>query len=126
MSRLWIVTLALLLLTGCATGSVPSSPPANIAGVWEGNWSGQAGHGQVKVELKQEGAYVTGTIWAGGAVLSGGSSEVSGLMYGNEFDGRFFAGGSSASLLVKVKSDSAEGSVIAGGTQNQVTLRRVR
>ena len=65
----------MVVIGGCAGGaSMPSEPPSvNVTGKWAGTWSFQnpsMGGGQVTMDLKQDGAKVTGPMSVSGPTSS--------------------------------------------------------
>jgi hypothetical protein len=86
----WVVIgLILVFGAGCASSSSSSpaaavtGPPANVAGSWSGGFYGPLSN-SVSMQLKQQGAAVTGTIDVGGrADLSGG---ITGTVKGNTLE----------------------------------------
>ena len=67
-----LVAGLMVVIGGCAGGaSVPSEPPSvNVTGKWAGTWSFQnpsMGGGQVTMDLKQDGAKVTGPMSVSGS-----------------------------------------------------------
>jgi hypothetical protein len=64
----------LVALGGCAGASPPMSPPSvNVTGKWAGTWSFRnpaLGGGQVTMDLKQDGAKVTGPMNVSGPTSS--------------------------------------------------------
>jgi hypothetical protein len=71
--KLLVVGL-IVVIGGCAGASTPSEPPSvNVTGKWAGTWSFQnpsMGGGQVTMDLKQDGAKVTGPMSVSGPTSS--------------------------------------------------------
>jgi hypothetical protein len=116
------IALAILVVcvAGCAgTGgavSAPAGPPANVAGSWAGSTVGPGG-GATRLELKQDGAVVTGTIAiAGRPDLSG---PIQGTVSGNTVRVRLTSGFGGTGELT-VSQDTITGMVGGAG----VALRR--
>jgi hypothetical protein len=69
LQRLLIAGL-MVVVGGCAGASTPSeSPSVNVTGKWAGTWSFRnpaMGGGQVSMDLKQDGAKVTGPMSVSG------------------------------------------------------------
>ncbi len=86
----FVIGLILVFGAGCASSSTSSSapsaavgPPANVAGSWSGGFYGPLSN-SVSMQLKQQGAAVTGNIEVGGrADLSGG---ITGTVKGNTLE----------------------------------------
>jgi hypothetical protein len=93
----------IMLLAGCAAGaSTPAAPPSvNVTGKWNGTWSFRnpaMGGGQVIMDLKQDGAKVTGPMTVTGPTSSE-PTNFAGTVSGNEI--RLDAAYGSGSLTVK-------------------------
>ena len=71
--KLLVVGL-MVVIGGCAGASTPSEPPSvNVTGKWAGTWSFRnpsMGGGQVTMDLKQDGAKVTGPMSVSGPTSS--------------------------------------------------------
>ena len=69
-----LVAGLMVAISGCASGGTSSEPPSvNVTGKWQGTWSyrNQAmGGGQVMMDLKQDGARVTGPMSVTGPTSS--------------------------------------------------------
>ena len=64
----------LIAVGGCAGASAPTAPPSvNVTGKWAGTWSFRnpsLGGGQITMDLKQDGATVTGPMSVSGPTSS--------------------------------------------------------
>ena len=69
-----LVAGLMVVIGGCAGASTPSEPPSvNVTGKWAGTWSFRnpaLGGGQVTMDLKQDGAKVTGPMSVSGPTSS--------------------------------------------------------
>ena len=69
-----VVAGLIVVLGGCAGASTPAAPPSvNVTGKWAGTWSFRnpaMGGGQVSMDLKQDGAKVTGPMSVSGPTSS--------------------------------------------------------
>jgi hypothetical protein len=81
-----IVAGLMVVIGGCASASTPASPPSvNVTGKWAGTWSYRnpaLGGGQVSMDLKQDGAKVTGPMSVSGPT-SAEPTNFSGTVSGN-------------------------------------------
>ena len=83
--KLLVVGL-MVVIGGCAGASTPSEPPSvNVTGKWVGTWSYQnptMGGGPLTMDLKQDGAKVTGPMIVGGPTPAD-PTNFSGTVSGN-------------------------------------------
>ena len=68
--RRLVVAGLMVAIGGCASASTPAAPPSvNVTGKWAGTWSFRnptMGSGQVSMDLKQDGAKVSGPMTVSG------------------------------------------------------------
>jgi len=133
----WSLLLALIgavaVAGGCAAATVPAGPVPQVAGTWEGqiNPSGEMlgqqslPSGFTRLQLTQQGAWVTGTLTGPGF-----NGAVSATLYGprlsGSFDGQTLGApaiGVSATLDGTFKGDAFRGALDQTG---QLTLKRIR
>lgn len=122
-ARRFLLAGLVVVFAGCAgTASTPSAPPsANVTGKWAGTWSFRnpaMGGGQVIMDLKQDGAKVSGPMTVTGPTSSE-PTNFQGTMSGNEI--KLDAAYGSGSLTVK--GDEMTGQVY-GIMQATVTVKR--
>jgi hypothetical protein len=81
-----LVAGLVVVIGGCAGASTPTAPPSvNVTGKWAGTWSFRnpsMGGGQVSMDLKQDGAKVTGPMNVSGPTSSE-PTNFSGTVSGN-------------------------------------------
>ena len=114
----------IVVLGGCAGASTPAAPPSvNVTGKWNGTWSFRnpaMGGGQVIMDLKQDGARVTGPMTVTGPTSSE-PTNFAGTVSGNTIT--LDAAYGSGSLTVK--GDEMSGQVY-GIMQANVNVKRQR
>lgn len=114
----------MVVIGGCAGASKPSEPPSvNVTGKWAGTWSFQnpaMGGGQISMDLKQDGAKVTGPMSVTGPTSSEPTS-FQGTVSGNTI-ALEAAHGSGA---LTVKGDEMTGTIY-GIMPAKVSLKRQR
>ena len=114
----------IVVLGGCAGASTPAAPPSvNVTGKWNGTWSFRnpaMGGGQVIMDLKQDGAKVTGPMTVTGPTSSE-PTNFQGTVSGNTINLEA-AHGSGA---LTVKGDEMTG-MVYGIMPATVTLKRQR
>jgi hypothetical protein len=81
------LSLAVLVLGGCA--SKPSVPPGvlDLSGVWEGTWNGgEVGRGRITLKLEQLGTRVSGDLKMSGATaISATDGPIKGVVTDTTF-----------------------------------------
>jgi hypothetical protein len=81
-----VIAGLIVVLGGCAGASTPAGPPSvNVTGKWAGTWSFRnpaMGGGQVSMDLKQDGARVTGPMNVSGPT-SAEPTNFAGTVSGN-------------------------------------------
>lgn len=123
--RRFLLAGLVVVFAGCAgAASTPSAPPsANVTGKWAGTWSFRnpaMGGGQVIMDLKQDGAKVSGPMTVTGPTSSE-PTNFQGTMSGNTIN--LDAAYGSGSLTVK--GDEMTGQVY-GIMQATVNVKRQR
>jgi len=129
----WSVGLLGALAAGCASAPAPAGPVALVSGTWEGRITptgpvlGQPSpaSGPVRMELRQRGAWVEGSI-SGPGFTGGVSGELHGNRLSGSFDGETLAGAAvsvSAVLDGVFKGDTLAAVLDYGG---RMTLKRLR
>jgi hypothetical protein len=116
----------MVVIAGCAGGGAgkPSEPPSvNVTGKWTGTWAFRnqtMGSGQVSMDLKQDGARVTGPMTVSGPT-SAEPTNFAGTVSGNTIvlDAAYGSG------TLTVKGDEMSG-MVYGIMPATVTLRRQR
>lgn len=114
----------IVVLGGCAGASTPAAPPSvNVTGKWNGTWSFRnpaMGGGQVIMDLKQDGARVTGPMTVTGPTSSE-PTNFAGTVSGNTItlDAAYGSG------TLTVKGDEMSGQVY-GIMQANVNVKRQR
>ena len=82
-----VVSIAVVLLAGCA--STPAVPPGvlDLSGVWEGTWNGgPIGRGRITLTLTQSGTTVTGNLTMSGVTaISATDGPVEGVVTDTTF-----------------------------------------
>jgi hypothetical protein len=82
-----VLSIAVVLLAGCA--STPAVPPGvlDLSGVWEGTWNGgPIGRGRITLTLTQVGTNVTGSLKMSGATaISATDGPVQGVVTDTTF-----------------------------------------
>ena len=82
-----VLSIAAVLLAGCA--STPAVPPGvlDLSGVWEGTWNGgPIGRGRITLTLTQAGTNVTGSLKMSGATaISATDGPVQGVVTDTTF-----------------------------------------
>ena len=82
-----VLSIAVVLLGGCA--SAPAVPPGvlDLSGVWEGMWNGgPIGRGRITLTLTQAGTTVTGSLKMSGATaISATDGPVEGVVNDTTF-----------------------------------------
>lgn len=119
------VSLMMLALAGCASGSTQQAPPTvDVTGKWQGNWVAREqtqGGGQIQLDIKQTGAKYTGNL-----LITGAPNDPSGLtegyVTGNRVEISVPAG---MTGYLTVNGDEMNG-LLAGMDGAKVTLKRVK
>ena len=119
-----LVAGLMVAIGGCAGASTPSEPPSvNVTGKWAGTWSFRnpaMGGGQVTMDLKQDGAKVTGPMSVSGPTSSE-PTNFSGTVSGNTIT----LADAHGSGTLTVKGDEMTG-MVYGIMPATVTLKRQR
>jgi hypothetical protein len=123
-ARKLLVVGLIVVIGGCAGASTPSAPPsANVTGKWAGTWSFRnpaMGGGQVSMDLKQDGAKVTGPMSVTGPTSSE-PTNFQGTMSGNTIT----LDAAHGSGTLTVKGDEMTG-MVYGIMPATVSLKRQR
>ena len=121
-ARKLLVTGLVVVIAGCAGASTPAAPPSvNVTGKWAGTWAFRNpanGSGQVFMDLKQDGANVTGPLTVTGPTSSE-PTQFQGTVSGNTIT--LQAAHGSGSLTVN--GDEMTGTVF-GIMQASVNVKR--
>jgi hypothetical protein len=119
-----LVVALIVVIGGCAGASTPAAPPSvNVTGKWAGTWSFRnpaMGGGQVSMDLKQDGAKVTGPMSVTGPTSSE-PTNFSGTVSGNTIT----LADAHGSGTLTVKGDEMTG-MVYGIMPATVTLKRQR
>ena len=119
-----LVAGLVVVVGGCAGASAPEAPPSvNVTGKWAGTWSFRnpsMGGGQVSMDLKQDGAKVTGPMSVSGPTSSE-PTNFSGTLSGNTI----VLDAAHGSGTLAVKGDEMTG-MVYGIMPATVSLKRQR
>ena len=119
-----LVAGLVVVIGGCAGASTPTAPPSvNVTGKWAGTWSFRnpsMGGGQVSMDLKQDGAKVTGPMSVTGPTSSE-PTNFSGTVSGNTI----VLDAAHGSGTLAVKGDEMTG-MVYGIMPATVSLKRQR
>ena len=123
-ARKLLVVGLIVVIGGCAGTGTPAAPPSvNVTGKWAGTWSFRnpaMGGGQVTMDLKQDGAKVTGPMSVTGPTSSE-PTNFSGTVTGNTIT----LADAHGSGTLTVKGDEMTG-MVYGIMPATVTLKRQR